>query len=61
MRGISDALNERRAAEAELRRLDDPEAKAQRDTDLAEARKEPTPPKATRRRLPRRRGNWTSP
>ncbi len=35
---LSDALNDRRAAEAELRRLDDPEAKVQRDTDLAEAR-----------------------
>lgn len=35
---LSDALNDRRAAEAELRRLDEPEAKAQRDTDLGEAR-----------------------
>lgn len=35
---LSDALDERRAAKAELRRLDDPEAKAQRDTDLSEAR-----------------------
>jgi len=35
---LSDALNDRRAAEAELQRLDEPAAKAQRDTDLAEAR-----------------------
>ncbi|WP_370285851.1 AAA family ATPase [Pseudooceanicola nanhaiensis] len=35
---LSDALNERRAAEGELRRLDDPEARTRRETDLRQAR-----------------------